>query len=193
MDILFITHANVVISSDIPVPDWPLSARGRARHRAHAETLAPDPPKALWVSTERKAQDAAGIYAERLKLSALADAELGENDRSATGYLSEAAFQSAVDAFFDAPEVSYRGWETAQDAQRRIARTVERIARKTPVGPLLVVAHGGVGALLLAHVTGADISRDLDQPGTGGGNAFRFTWPDRRLIHGWRDIAPGLQ
>jgi hypothetical protein len=39
--------------------------------------------------------------------------ELGENDRSATGYLSEPEFDDVVDEFFRRPEESVWGWERA--------------------------------------------------------------------------------
>jgi hypothetical protein len=61
---------------------------------------------------------------------------------------------------------------------------------------LVFVAHGAVGALLLASLSGAAISREFDQPhppagsppGTGGGYYFRFSIPGLELEHGWRAI-----
>jgi len=34
MNLYFITHPNVVVSRDVPVPRWPLSELGRERMRA---------------------------------------------------------------------------------------------------------------------------------------------------------------
>jgi broad specificity phosphatase PhoE len=51
-----------------------------------------------------------------------------------------------------------------------------------------VVAHGGVGTLLLCHLLGAPIDRRHDQPGQG--SYFRFEATTRRLAHGWRRLAP---
>lgn len=191
LEVLFITHANVVISADVPVPDWPLSPEGLSRHRAQAEALRAHPPAALWSSDERKALDAAGILSQALGLPASIESELGENDRSSTGFLPGPAFEAAADAFFARPDESFRGWETARAAQARVIGAVTRICDATEQGPVAICAHGGVGALLLAHVTGQPISRALDQPGRGGGNCFRFLWPDPVLLHGWRDIAEG--
>jgi broad specificity phosphatase PhoE len=48
-----------------------------------------------------------------------------------------------------------------------------------------IIAHGGVGTLLLCHLSGLPISRDQDQPPTNGGNYFAFDQMTLRLIHGW--------
>ncbi len=114
---------------------------------------------------------------------------LGENDRSATGYLSKAEFEAVADQFFARPEESVRGWERAIDAQSRTIQTVDDIITmvKAP-GDIAIVSHGAVGALLLCHLKGIPISRIEDQPGDGGGNFFSFDAADRRLLSGWRRI-----
>ncbi|MEM9475642.1 MAG: histidine phosphatase family protein [Pseudomonadota bacterium] len=189
--ILFTTHADVVIDPDVPVPDWPLSERGRARHAAQAQALAAGPvPAAIWSSGERKARDAAEILAAATGVAHRIAEGLHENDRSATGFLPPDEFEQTADAFFAHPDQSIRGWETARQAQARIVREVGAcVAATTDDGDVWIVAHGGVGALLLAHVTGQPISRALDQPGRGGGNAFAYTDPPPVLDHGWRDIS----
>jgi len=51
---------------------------------------------------------------------------LGENDRSATGFLARDEFEATVNAFFAYPQDSIRGWEPAVDAQARIVRAIEQ-------------------------------------------------------------------
>ncbi|WP_425053696.1 histidine phosphatase family protein [Psychromarinibacter sp. S121] len=190
IEVLFVTHADVRIDPDVPVPDWGLTDRGAARHGRHAQTLDTG-PDAIWCSTERKAIEAANIYAGALNLPVQMDPELGENDRSATGFMPKEQFERAADAFFAHPDESYRGWETARAAQSRIVAALARVCATDARRPL-IVAHGGVGALLLCHLKGVAIDRAEDQPGGAGGNAYRFTWPEKRLLHGWRDIAPDI-
>src|SRR5262249_632203 len=116
-------------------------------------------------------------------------AELGENDRSATGYLPPAEFDATVDAFFARPSESVCGWECAEAAQARIVRAVTHLARAAPgSGPLALVSHGGAATLLLCHLKGQPISRTAEQPGVSGGNYFLFHLPEGTLIHGWRPI-----
>jgi broad specificity phosphatase PhoE len=118
--VFFITHPDVAIDPSIPVADWPLNARGRARMQAMSAS-----PWASGVrrisSSERKARDAAQFLADGLGLHGYSVVDgLGENDRSATGYLAQQEFEATVDAFFAQPQTSIRGWETAVDAQARI-------------------------------------------------------------------------
>ena len=127
--------------------------------------------------------------AERFSLSPVTIAELGENDRSSTGYLPKREFEATADLFFAHPEESVRGWERAVDAQRRIVAAMEHvIAKAQGHGNIAVISHSGVGALLLCHLKGVPISRAEDQPGAGGGCVYSFDAETRALASGWRLI-----
>jgi broad specificity phosphatase PhoE len=116
-------------------------------------------------------------------------ATLGENDRSATGYLPAPEFERVVDQFFAHPTVSVHGWEPAVVAQQRIVQAVTAlIAQDASAGAIAIVAHGGVGTLLLCALAGYAIDRRYEQPGTGGGNYYAFDAQSRVLRHGWRPI-----
>lgn len=185
----FITHPEVVIDPAVPVPDWPLSDVGLARMQlCLAQPWVPAIGH-VFASRERKAIDGARVLGEHLGLGWSEDEELGENDRSATGFLPPDEFVRTADEFFAQPSTSVRGWETAADAQARVVRAAARcVARAPGVAPLAIVSHGGVGTLLLCHLDGAPIARDRDQPGGGGGNVFTFDADARRLVHDWRPI-----
>lgn len=185
---LYITHPQVQIDSSVPVPDWGLSAVGRAR----AETCARQP----WVqrltriisSGERKAIETAEILAATAGLRIEIDPSTHENDRSATGFLQPSDFEKAADWFFAHPEESYRGWERATDAQARIVGAVNAIlATHDANKPIAFIGHGGVGTLLKCHMSATPISRQRDQPG-GGGNLFCFSLADRRISCDWTAI-----
>ena len=185
----FITHPEVVIDLKMPVPDWPLSTIGIRRMRLAAERPWLAEVRSIFTSTERKAMGAAGILAGKLGIDPVAIEDLGENDRSATGYLPRTEFEAVADEFFAQPDASVRGWERAADAQRRIVRAVEQaMSVVSAEGDVAIVSHGGVGALLLCHLKGVPISRDADQPGGGGGNVYSFCKASRQLLSGWRRI-----
>jgi broad specificity phosphatase PhoE len=169
--IIFITHPEVVIDPAVPVPRWPLSPVGRARMEAFAASLTGRTVAAVWSSDEQKAEDGAAILAARLAAPHFVDAGLGENDRSATGYIAPPEFWEVVDQFFAQPDVSVRGWETARHAQDRIVAAVGRVDAESPAGVVLVVAHGGVGALLTAHLQNVIIGQE-DRPGHSGGGCY---------------------
>jgi broad specificity phosphatase PhoE len=185
---LYITHPQVRIDPDVPVPRWGLSETGRSRAEKAA---ASDWAKALGrivSSDETKAIETAEILATASGLSVEVVEGAQENDRSATGFLPPPEFEKAADWFFAHPTDSFHGWERAIDAQARIISVVEGVlAGHDPVVPIAFVGHGGVGTLLKCHMLGRPIGRDGDQPG-GGGNLFRFTLADRAVSCDWTPI-----
>jgi broad specificity phosphatase PhoE len=190
--VFFITHPEVVVDPLIPVPQWKLSPRGLARVRRMLEQAWVADIGHIVASEERKAMDTAELLAGHLGLSFATRAELGENDRSATGYLQRGEFEATADLFFKQPDRSVRGWEPARAAQARIVDAIDGILKAAPPVNMAVIAHGGVGALLMCKLKGVPISRAEDQPGEGGGNFFVFRRADRALVQGWRpiDVAP---
>ena len=186
----FITHPDVVIDPALAVPDWSLSPRGRTRMAGALVLPWIRSIGAVWCSTERKARDAADILAAHLGLPVAEMADLGENDRSATGYLPRGEFEALADRFFAHPEASVRGWERAADAQRRIVAAVDRVlgVSADDSGNIAIVSHGAVGTLLLCHLRGEPIGRRHDQPRNNGGNYYAFDAATRELRHGWRSI-----
>jgi broad specificity phosphatase PhoE len=185
----FITHPNVVVSRDIPVPQWPLSDLGRARMRAGLSQPWIGEITSIYCSTERKAMDSAEILADHLSTTYRQIAELGENDRSSTGFLDAPEFERVADEFFAKPRDSVRGWERAADAQTRMLQAITAIARTDRSnGSIAIVAHGAVGTLLYCCLAGVPISRQWDQPANGGGNFYRFTLQPPGVQSWWKPI-----
>ena len=156
--------------------------------RAFAASKAVVGVTSIWASDERKAIEAAGVLGGGLRLGVTVVPDLHENDRSATGYLPPGDFEAVADAFFANPQESIRGWGRAVDAQARMDGAVERIVAAAPAGDIAVVAHGGVGALLLCRHLGAPISRDHDQPHQGCWWSFERRTGE--VLTPWRSIAP---
>ena len=182
-----LTHPEVVIDPAKPVPEWSLSAIGRKRAEfaAHADWLRKT--SLIVSSAERKAIETAEIIAAQLGLGFEIRSGMHENDRSATGCLSQAEFQALADQFFAQPDISVRGWERAIDAQARIVREAEAVMARDQPGDLLFVGHGGVGTLLFCHYSKTPISRKFDQF-SGGGCYFTLCRETREVVHPWRRI-----
>ncbi|HEX5377744.1 MAG TPA: histidine phosphatase family protein [Phenylobacterium sp.] len=188
--VVFVTHPEVVIDPKVPIPQWPLSEIGRARMAAFAETLSARDVTAVWSSDERKAMDGAEIVAARLGVPHRTDPGLGENNRSATGYLPPPEFWDVVAAFFARPDESVRGWETARAAQARIVDAVSRLVRLEPTGgDIVVVSHGGVGRLLMARLQGVEIGAEDRPQHPGGGSWLEIDRERLAVEQSWRDIA----
>jgi RimJ/RimL family protein N-acetyltransferase len=195
--VFFITHPDVRIDPKVPVPEWPLDERGRARMRAMATHRWVRGIRRIFCSGERKARDGAQILTDELGLGGYSVVDdLAENDRTATGYLPKLEFEATVDAFFAEPLISVRGWESAADAQTRIIQAVEQaVSQASDTGDVAIIGHGGTGTLLYCHLAGLSISRRHEQPPTNGGNWFAFDSARQKLLHrGWRSIdAPTFE
>jgi broad specificity phosphatase PhoE len=187
--VYFITHPNVLISRDVPIPQWPLSEHGLRRMRDSLGQPWVMEITSIYCSCEQKAIDGAQILATHLSLGTHQLRELGENDRSSTGFLPPAEFEEAANRFFARPNESVSGWEPAVSAQKRITNAVDWIVRTDrTAGAIAIVSHGAVGALLFCRLSDCEISRKWDQPANGGGNYFSFTIETRSVLHGWRPI-----
>lgn len=187
----YITHPDVVMDPDVPVPQWPLNERGRERMTKALKLGFVSDLEAIYCSMEQKARDGADILGQHLDLKPVARADLGENDRSSTGFMPQDEFFAMRDAFFNSPDESVQGWETASAARARIEKAVKAIiAAEGTDKNVVIVAHGGVGALLLGSLMGAPISLSHDQPGSHGGNWFSFDPAGWRVHSTWGAIDP---
>ncbi|PWQ92293.1 histidine phosphatase family protein [Leucothrix pacifica] len=187
--VYFISHPDVIVDADKPVPEWSLSERGLARMHDLLQQPWISDITAIYCSTEKKAIDGAEVLSKHCNLPIHQIHELGENDRSSTGFLPAKQFEAIADQFFAEPHNSVLGWETADAAQRRIVQAVTNITEQDKSsGAIVIVSHGAVGALLLCHLAGYEIARKHDQPGSGGGNYYAFDAATSQLIHGWKPI-----
>ncbi|MBK1877315.1 histidine phosphatase family protein [Pelagicoccus mobilis] len=190
--VYFITHPNVAIDPEVPVPRWPLSERGFERMRAFLQQPFVQGITSVYCSNEQKAIDGAEVIANHLSLEIQTIEELGENDRSSTGYLPSDEFETVADQFFAHPDQSVRGWETANAAQQRISKAIDGVlSQDSGDGDIAIISHGGVGSLLLCQIKGYPIDRKHDQPGGGGGNYFCFSATNKQTLHSWKPIEPG--
>ncbi|MER8969819.1 phosphoglycerate mutase family protein [Mesorhizobium sp. M0074] len=183
----YITHPQVQVDANVPVPEWGLSDIGRARTSAMLDQPWVGSIRRIVSSGERKAIETAGILGRHLRLAVEVRERMHENDRSATGFLPPSEFEAVADQFFANPNSSIRGWERAIEAQRRILSEVDTVLRTDAAVDVAFIGHGGVGTLLLLSLSGREISREADQP-AGGGNYFAYDISARRVIHGWQPI-----
>lgn len=186
---IYISHPEVNIEPHIPVEQWGLSEVGRTRALSFAAKNLLDKSIPIYSSTEQKALDLAHILSITTQSQIIAREDLGENDRSSTGYLTQKQFEIHVKHFFGKPEESFSGWETAKNAQIRIAGAVENILEAhNSKNPIVICGHGGVGTLLKCHMGERSITQSEDQGATahpGGGNIFVFNLAQKELLCDW--------
>ncbi len=192
---VYITHPQVNIDPNVPVPQWGLSPLGAERARKAAALPWARNFGRIISSAEVKAIETAEIFARVSGCTVEIVDAMHENDRSATGFLAPPEFEAAADQFFAHPTDSFRGWETATHAQARIVAAVTAtLLGHDPSNPIAFVGHGGVGTLLKCHLEGLPICRSADQP-AGGGNVFCFSLADLTVACDWTAIEdwPGVE
>lgn len=180
----YLSHPQVQVDANVPVPDWGLSDLGRSRTEAIRNAPSLKNTDLIISSAERKAIETAEIIGDTIGVAVTRVHRMHENNRSATGFLPPEEFEKVADLFFLHPEQSVRGWERALDAQARIVEETNNFVRDHKSGDILLVGHGGVGTLLYLHFAGVPISRDHDQP-AGGGNFFAVSLDTFTPLHGW--------
>lgn len=186
----YITHPQVNIDPNVDVPTWGLSEVGQRRVTALVQKLNSnklvDSNFAIVSSNEVKAIETAKPIADYFGYELRIDPLMGENDRSATGFLDPETFEQVANQFFKNPDLSIRGWERARDAQRRIVKRLQSHLEQIPDTDFIFVGHGAVGTLLYCHLSGMDIDRKLDQ--TGGGNFFKIDTIAQTALTHWQPI-----
>lgn len=190
--IRYLTHPQVEIDPNKDVPSWSLNAVGCARVEALCTSGKLDGLQAVISSAEQKAVETGKPLADAVRCQFEMQEKMHENDRSATGFLPPAEFESVADQFFAAPDTSIRGWETARAAQARIVGEVRKCLVQYPEGDLLFVGHGGVGTLLYCHLAGKAISREHDQGPGGGGCFIAFSEDDPTSVQPWRPMDASI-
>jgi broad specificity phosphatase PhoE len=182
---LYVSHPQVEMDPDIPVPQWRLSARGRERATGFAQAVLVKGIKRIVTSDETKARETAAILGQALGIEPEVVHGMGEIDRRVPGYVPAEKFEELANLCFAKPHESAEGWEKAIDAQARIAKAVDAVlAGHDATRPIAFVGHGGVGTLLKSHLGHRPISRAGDQP-LGGGNAYMVRLSDRLLLGDW--------
>lgn len=184
----YLTHPQVLIDPDVPVPRWGLSPVGTARMEAVAKEAWVRGFARIIASDETKAIDAARIIGMATGVEVDIREGFHENDRSATGFLPPPEFEATANDFFAHPTRSIRGWERAADAQSRIVAAVTGAIAEHPNAPTLFVGHGGVGTLLKCALKGIAITRAEDQGPGGGGNHFGFALEPKSVFYGWHPL-----
>ncbi|TMC06069.1 MAG: histidine phosphatase family protein [Chloroflexi bacterium] len=133
--------------------DSPLTERGRQQAEAVADTLAGTKFDRIVATPLHRSLDTANVIAKRLGLPVEIEPDLIEID---VGDKTGAAWDeiAALPNWRDDGFVSWPNGETLDAVLARSLRALQRIARETPGGTVLVVGHGGVTRILVSHFLG---------------------------------------
>jgi broad specificity phosphatase PhoE len=166
-NILYLSHPEVSIDPQTPVPEWGISDQGRRRLTAATARGWPGRGWRIITSPETKAQQTAETLANAFALPLHIHPEMGEVDRSATGYLPHDQHEALANQLFNSPAIGPQGWESANAATTRIVKSYQEVLAEVS-DDILFVGHGAVGSFLWCALTKTPISRRMDQ--TRGGS-----------------------
>lgn len=186
---LYVTHPQVVIDPDVPMPLWGLSSLGRERAERFANNELIRGARRIVTSPETKALELATILSGPSGTPVEIGENFAENDRRSTGFVSRERFEELFAALYASPTTSPDGWECANDTQERIVAAYEAaLVGHDPAIPIIFTGHGTVGTLLKCHLGNRVIARSEDQrviADPGGGNVFVVRLRDRKLLSDW--------
>ncbi|WP_316862711.1 histidine phosphatase family protein [uncultured Cohaesibacter sp.] len=189
MIVRYLTHPEVLQDADTDRHEWQLSDVGRARVEAFSTSGLLAGTSYIFCSAEKKARETAGIVGEALSIMPQASEDMNESDNMVSGFVAQETFKDYFKRFFSKPkEPVVDGWETAMDAQDRIAiaynEAMERVVGTGMRGDVLMAGHGRVGTLLYCYLTGQAIGVEFTQPSPG--HYFSYDWGAKAMLHGWK-------
>jgi len=157
--------------------DVPLSEAGRGQAAAVAARLGREPWNALYTSPLSRAADTAAAIAEITGLAVQPDPRLEERDLGPLAGLTRRQYLERY------PDGTPTGLVEPREAVRqRALACLTDIERRHRAGRVIVVAHGGVIAAILADCLGLE---ELTEPvyiDTGSVSIIEYVPPDWRVI-----------
>jgi broad specificity phosphatase PhoE len=133
--------------------DSPLTDRGRKQAEIVAAALDAVPFDRIVATPLSRSLDTALVIGRRRKMPVDVVDELIEID---VGDRTGATFDEVrgLPDWKDDGFVAWPNGETLEQVLERALRAVRRLARETPDGTVLVIAHGGVTRILVSHFLG---------------------------------------
>lgn len=180
----FITHPQVNIIQGIPIDKWALSHEGIASCDRLASLDFWNNIDVIYSSPEKKALQTTKIIAKKNRILVKKKHSLREFDRSSTGFLQPTTYMNAIESFYANPELSHRGWETANSASERIYACVNSIFNQDNHKNIAIIGHGATGTLLVCKILGIDPTF-LEDP-QGVGVYMAIDWHKKKLILKWK-------
>lgn len=160
MDLVLVRHAQPVRVEQGTVPgpaDPGLSPDGRIQAERLAEWLAVEPVDAVVTSPLRRARETAAPLAARLGVDAEVVDGVAEYDAAAGEYIPIEELRAAKDERWYATiegRWSDVGGVDPHEFQQRVVPAVEELVARFAGQRMVVVTHGGVLNVYLAHVVG---------------------------------------
>ena len=153
--LILVKHSAPAVVPGVPAREWRLSGLGQQLCDRLADRLAPYRPAVVVTSREPKAEETGHYTGALLGVPVHAADGLHEHERRTVAFIGDQEqFETTVALFFAAPDTLVFGEETATQAHARFAAAVDSILAAYPDQTVVIVAHGTVISLWLAHQAG---------------------------------------
>ena len=155
--LVLVRHGKPEIEEGTASTQWPLSQPGREAAASLANHLKGFIFGKITSSPELKAIGTAEAIAQKLGLKVEVDDDLSKHKRHSKGFLPLGDFNAQIARLFESPwsELVF-GDETANAALERFSRALDRQHASTGVGDVVVVTHGTIMSIYVAHRLGID-------------------------------------
>lgn len=185
--LIYVTHPATHIDQLIPVAEWHVSEEGRRQLMRLVKNPLWEKVDTIYSSTEPKALRTAEEIVARiphLKFPIMfGNEDLGEIDRSSTGFLTKEEHEKAIEEFYIHPDSSYRGWETANSAIARTMRVVSHIMDDNVGKTVVIIGHGAVGTLLVCSLK--KIPPNIEEDPKRQGCIMEIDWDKKTILSKW--------
>jgi 2,3-bisphosphoglycerate-dependent phosphoglycerate mutase len=175
-----VRHAQTQPTPDLPPPEWPLTAEGHVQARYLAAQISGLSVKRVVTSREPKAIETGRVIAEHLHLPIMLREGLQEHGRLTAQHAPTVeAFHENMRHFFACPGERVFGDESAVAARMRFEHAINQVMSEE-TGDELIVSHGTVISLLIAHANQLDAFefwRKVAMP-----DYLVLEWPSFRLL-----------
>jgi broad specificity phosphatase PhoE len=153
--LILVKHSAPAVVPGVPAREWRLSGLGQQLCDRLADRLAPYRPTVIVTSREPKAEETGHYTGALLGVPIHAADGLHEHERRTVAFMGDQEqFETTVALFFAAPDTLVFGEETANGAYARFAAAVDAVLAAYPDQTVVIVAHGTVISLWMAHTTG---------------------------------------
>lgn len=151
---ILVRHSTTQPQPDVEAHQWPLTDMGRHKAALLANRINQYDIQHIHTSDEPKAVQTAQLIAERIgNINIATDTALRETKRkTAPYYANPADFKQAMHT----PDAIQFGEESFTAARTRFEQGLSQILNQTAQGTVLIVSHGTILTLYLAHLTGLD-------------------------------------
>lgn len=151
-EIVFLRHAETLVSPDSPASEWHLAPSGQSESYELAASGVLGKIDAIVSSDELKAIETAEPFARILGLEIERNHNFRELNRNAGPFLGREEYISCVRDLLSNPSAQPNGWECAADALTRTKSGVQQIMSQHGLKRVLVVSHGLVLTLYFADL-----------------------------------------